>query len=458
MADGPSPRSRRGVLQSGGLLLAASLAGCSLLGAGPTDRETVTPVGAEGDGGAGAGSAAADEPSTTSTPGATGPTPVEKLAPPERREGARFGTAVDLDGAVAVVGASRDRVDNDPIGGAFVFRREADTWAHEATLRAPNPARWSGFGEAVAVAGDTVLVGAPQENSPKSVQAGAVYVFRHTGDGWAAPERLLPSDGQGEEFGTNLALRGETALVGASPISRIDAPLTGSAYVFERGADGWRLVTELEVPDSDDRDVFGSSLSLGAETALVGASRAMQRDGDRTGRVYAFERAGRDWPLQDSLEVAGAGHGAAVGESVAHREGTAVVGAAGFRHPDGDRAGALAVFEREGASWTARETLLPVAGEAGDRFAHAVAVAEGGILAGAPRADTDRGADAGALYVFGETGGSWSYETTVAADRTGPDYRFGHALAVDGPRVLAGMPGDVDADGTRVGSVFVLRR
>ena len=112
-----------------------------------------------------------------------------------------------------------------PVTGAvYVFRQDpagADRWDQIAkltgsdALMAPAP----GFGGGVALAGDTLLVGAAGAAGPKGTQ-GAAYLFeRGAGgpDAWGETGKLVAGDGlAGEAFGSSVAFDGKEAIVGAS--------------------------------------------------------------------------------------------------------------------------------------------------------------------------------------------------------------------------------------------------
>ena len=316
----------------------------------------------------------------------------------------------------------------------------------------------------MALDGDWILVGAPGETHARGDRAGAVHVFGHTDSGWTSVSKLYPEDGQGERFGTAIALEDGVAIVGSTPLHRIDAPLSGSAYVFERTGGGWKQTAKLTPAGGDSRDVFGDAVSLRGDRALVSAPRTRQEgdeDGARTGAVYVFERRGADWQHTAVLTLADgdrgdAPGGEAFGESVALADDLAVVGIGGYAHQNGERAGAVAVFERSGADWSRVATLLPPDGEAADRFAHAVAIDGGLIVVGAPGDATTDESAAGSAYVFGRERASWSLRGKIRHDRAEANDRFGTAVALDGGRGLIGAVGDTDLDGA-VGSAAVLQ-
>ena len=459
--NGDRPRRRR-VLRLGGALLAGGLAGCKLLpdagGRSATATVTPAPVPTGNDAGSTTASASA---TATPPPPAPGVTVTELLGPPEGDDGAHFGAAVAIDGDRALVGAPRDRFDGATTGAAYVFRHVGRSWRYVTTLRARTPAAWAALGRTVALEGDWILVGAPGETHARGNRAGTVHVFEHTDSGWTPATKLYPADGQGERFGTAIALHDGVAIVGSTPLHRVDAPLSGSAYVFERRAGGWEQTAKLRPAGGDPRDVFGDAVCLRGDRALVSAPRTRREaDGARAGAVYVFERRETAWSQAAVLTLADGDRddpvgGDAFGESLALVGHLAIVGARGYAHRSGERAGAVVVFERSGADWSRVATLLPPDGAAGDRFAHAVAIEDGTIVAGAPGDATPDGEATGAAYLFEPDGGSWTFRGTVRLDRAEANDRFGAAVALDGDRGLIGAVGDTDLDGA-VGSAAVL--
>ena len=128
-----------------------------------------------------------------------------------------FGTAVAIDGLTAVVGAVYND-DNAWNGGAVsVFRFDPDTssWVQEQNL-VPNDGSGSSdyFGRAVAVVGNTVVIGVPRDDD-NGEDSGSAYVFGFDGSIWIQQQKILPSDGAaGDEFGTSVALEGDTLVIG----------------------------------------------------------------------------------------------------------------------------------------------------------------------------------------------------------------------------------------------------
>ena len=222
-----------------------------------------------------------------------------RLDAPDGQAPDEFGFAVGLSGERAVVGAPT-------AGAAYAFVRTDAGWTFEARLADANGAPDDGLGAAVAMAGDRVLVGAPRASS----RAGAAYVYARTNGAWALDVRLVASDampgvGFGDFFGYAVALSGETALVGAYARNSF----RGAAYVFARSSTGWAEQARLTPATVQTSDFFGDAVALSGETALVGASGTLAA----RGAAYLFDRVDEAWvqrarltdPEADILDVFG---------------------------------------------------------------------------------------------------------------------------------------------------------
>ncbi|MCH8920375.1 MAG: FG-GAP repeat protein, partial [Chloroflexi bacterium] len=150
------------------------------------------------------------------------------------------------------------------------------------------------FGFSVAVDGDTAVVGAFRESAGGS-NAGAAYVFgRNEGgaDNWGEVKKLTASDAQGADlFGWSVAVDGDTAVVGAH-LEDAGGNAAGAAYVFGRnegGADNWGEVAKLTASDAQGNDRFGWSVAVDGDTAVVGAYLE-DTAANNAGAVYVFGR------------------------------------------------------------------------------------------------------------------------------------------------------------------------
>jgi hypothetical protein len=355
-----------------------------------------------------------------------------------------------------------------------------DAFAIVKKLIAQDGQAYDFFG-GVALSGDTLAVGAkgstPATSFGNKWSQGAVYVFVRQSGNWTLVKKLVAPDGEaGDQFGAAVALEGDTLVVGA-PWHEVDGVIDrGAAYVFSRnagGANNWGLVKELTVADGLPGDGFGNAVAISGNLIVVGASgddvaeASSQNVGALTdrGSAYVFERntGGADnWGLLKQLGLEYGREAQFFGAAVGVSGDVVVVGAPGDGHAGFAERGSAFVFQRNlgGAdNFGVLPQLLAPDGLAGDAFGSAVAIQGNLIVVGAPLADGS--ADQGAAYLFSRNaGGANNYglvKKFVAADGADSDF-FGKAVALDGDLVLIGAPGDNVVGNVDQGSAFLFGR
>jgi len=218
----------------------------------------------------------------------------QKLVAADGAAGDRFGYSVALDGETALVGALRANVGgNSNQGAAYVFTRSGANWSQQWKLVAADGAASDQFGISVALDGETALVGAVTANVGGDFNQGAAYVFRRSGASWSQEQKLVATDGAADDwFGYSVALDGQTALVGAVTANVGGTANQGAAYVFRRSGTNWSQEQKLVATDGAASDLFGYSVALDGNMALVGAYQANVGGNSNQGKVYFFERQG----------------------------------------------------------------------------------------------------------------------------------------------------------------------
>lgn len=263
-----------------------------------------------------------------------------------------FGTAADIDGTRLVVGARADSSAGTLGGGsAYVFELVGQTWTEKAKLLPDAANLQSGalFGSSVALSGDTLVIGAANQIGTTSVGEGAVFVFQRTGATWVQIQKLVAGDAQAHaDFGDALALQEDTLLVTATGHDHAADGKRGAVYVFTRAAGAWVQTQELVAPAPGDSHLFGASVDLDADLAVVG-SVGDDDLGAQAGCAYLYRREGLQWQLFcKALAPDGAAEDALAHEVEIH--GTRIfAGAQGYEdtatNPNALDTGAIYVFE-----------------------------------------------------------------------------------------------------------------
>ena len=237
----------------------------------------------------------------------------------------RFGASVAVSGDTALVGAYKDDVD---AGSAYAYVRSGTSWSEQAKLTASDRVAGDQFGYGLHVSGDTAVVGARQ-GSGGVPNAGAAYVYVRSGTSWSEQAKLTASDGAAQDrFGHAVAVSGDTAVVGADGRDGAMAqPDLGAAYVYARSGTSWSEQATLTASDAVAYDSFGESVSVSGATVVVGAYGADGASTPEQGAAYVYARSGTTWSEQSRLEANDGTSGDQFGDAVSLAGDTLVVGA-----------------------------------------------------------------------------------------------------------------------------------
>ena len=383
-----------------------------------------------------------------------------KLTAADAAEGDRFGAAVALAGDTALIGAwGDDTAAGTNAGSAYAFVRSGTGWSQQAKLSAGDAEADDNFGNAVALSGDTALIGAWGDDTAAAMHAGSAYVFVRSETTWVQQAKLSRTEAAGDDnFGSAVALAGDTALIGTWKDDTLTAQDAGSAYVFVRAAGVWVQQAKLTTSDAAADDRFGASVALSDTTALVGANGCDTTAGMHAGASYIFRRDGTAWAQQAKLTANDAAQWDKLGFAVAISGDTALVGAPDDATASGSNAGSAYVFGRSAALWVQQAKLTANDGAADDRFGTAVALAGATALIGASLADTAAGADAGSAYLFVRGGAAWGQLAKLTAADAAPGDAFGSAVALAAESALVGAPYAGTAALTHAGAAYVFAR
>ena len=407
-------------------------------------------------------------------------------------------------GASGIDGNQTDR--SAPLAGAvYVFRRSAGVWAQEAYIKASNAAENAVFGACIALQGNTLVVGAFQESST-GTDAGAAYVFTRTGTTWSEQAILRASNARsGAFFGNAVALSGDEVVIGApgdasnatgvnGNANDTSKPDAGAAYIFKRTGTAWSQTAFLKASNTRADAAFGTTLALQNDTLVVGALRessnatgvngnqndtSIKTAGAGAGAAYVFTRSAGAWsqqaylkssnrfPIPDlgggfSLALALSGHTLAVGQYIEPSNATGVGG--NQTNTSAANSGAVYVFTRIGTTWSQQAYLKASNTRASALFGFTLALEANTLIVGARgessdavgwdgnQSDTSQ-SGAGAAYTFARAGSTWAQTHYLKATNTRAQTAFGYSVSLSGGTFVIGSAYEgsaatgVDGDG-----------
>ncbi|MCP3919286.1 MAG: hypothetical protein GY711_27420 [bacterium] len=202
---------------------------------------------------------------------------------------ANFGWSASMSQGTVMIGAYGGDALGSLSGAVYAYENAPSGWGQTDRLVPADSVADDYFGFDVVAQGDTVVIGSPRAHGP-AARSGAAYVFERMPSGWVQTQKLVASDGGFDQFfGRAVALDGDTILVGSSEVA-----FRGAVYVFERGPGGWTETDKLLASDGIANDGFGSSVWIEGDTAMMGAAGDDDL-GNVSGAAYVFERAGGVW-------------------------------------------------------------------------------------------------------------------------------------------------------------------
>ena len=304
-----------------------------------------------------------------------------------------FGSSVGVSGDTVIVGAHLDDDNATNSGSAYVYTRTGTTWTEQAKLTASDGAAGDQFGFSVAIEGDIIVVGAWLDDDNGSA-SGTAFIFTRLGTTWTEQAKLTASDvAGGDRFGRSVAIAGDTIVVGATP----ETGQNGSAFVFTRTGTTWTEQDHLTSTSAPD--FFGVRVAIAGDTIVVGADRE-DDNGTNSGTVTVYTRAGTVWTQQAKLKASDAAGDDRFGVSVAIAGDTIVVGA-DWDDENATNSGSVYVFTRMEGEWTEQAKLTASeGGDVEDQFGISVGIASGTIVVGAWQDDNDNGVESGSAYVY----------------------------------------------------------
>jgi hypothetical protein len=365
--------------------------------------------------------------------------PVElgELFASDGTQGDHLGSAVAIAGDVVVAAALNDDPHGDDSGSVYVFRRHAGAWAQEAKLVPADGDADDYFGWSVATDGTTITVGAYQD-ADQDGMAGSVYVFRFDGTSWVQEAKLYSNHKYGAKWlGYSVAVQGDTLVAGAP----LDDGYNGEAVVFRRAGGTWTQEAEL-IPDAALH--AGSALAIQDDVLVIGAGidETGYQDID-AGAAYIYRRSGSVWTQETTLN--GDKPNGVFGSAVSLDHDVMIVGAMAENAGAGVQSGAVYVYRFDGSSWQREAKLIASDGARDRRFGTSVAVSGRRALIGS------RG---GAAYQLGFDGSTWSETARFQAADSKVYDQFGRWVQIDQEQGIVGAP-QHDALAKGAGNVYL---
>lgn len=367
------------------------------------------------------------------------------LTPDATRDDWKFGAAVSIYERTIAVGPARDWDIGVDQGGVQLYTCIGEKWLQSAGFLHPTGDTHAQFGACVALHNHMLLVGAPRD-SAMALESGAAFLYEHVDDQWQLNATLLrTSANDADQFGAAVACDENTLVIGA-PKADQGAIDSGAVEVFERDAHGWHNVATLVSNPPMAGALFGLSVAIDAGHIIVGAP-GDRTNGTMSGRAFLFTRGANGWTLDTSLSYP-IGIRGWFGTSVAIHQDCVLVGAPRLtrsHQTDFDARGAAFEFKKTSDGWRHVSTIMPANSLEGDSFGCSLALHKQHAVFGAST-DSLAGWLAGAAFAGKRLPtGQWNVERLRAPD-CAEQQLAGHVVGIYNSRIVVGRMGNPEEE------------
>lgn len=397
-----------------------------------------------------------------------------------------FGSAISISGqtlAVASVGERSgatgidgNQSDNSMnlSGAVYVFSLVNGQWVQEAYIKASNTNAFDKFGTSISISDDTLVVGAPEEDSDATgvngdqfnnaaVDSGAAYVFVKENGAWSQQAYLKASNTEdNDRFGSAVEVFENTLVVSAINESSNAtgangnqnnnlSQQSGAAYVFTRTNNQWQQTHYLKPFDTNSFQHLGDSIALSSNTLALGSAWKTVNNRVNQGVVYVYERSGSDWLQAAYLTASNGGSDDNFGHAIdlhgdtlvatARKEDGSGIGVDPINDDLAENSGAVYVFGRTDGNWVEQAYIKPSNTGSLDQFGWSASLYGDSLAIGSFRESSsavgiggdgfnNNAVDSGAVYLFTRTDNDWSESAYIKASNTGTEDNFGFATFV----------------------------
>lgn len=312
-------------------------------------------------------------------------------------EPAEYGYSVTVESGRSAVGAPDAIWGGVESGTVFTYTHSATEFEREQRLTPDDGDDGDQFGYSVALDYPYLVIGAPGDDD-LGTNAGAIYVFWHTGGAWTQLVKRTASDGGAfDRFGAAVDISGDLIVVGAPGYDGAETNM-GALYSFSRTAIIWSEDSDRpEPPTVVENSGFGEALALDGRRLLAGLPRAFDGTSDvGAAALYSRNSFTGNWSTLEEFNPEPAVFNSRFGSAVALDGDYAAIGAA-RRMSGGTSSGAVHVFvDDDVEGWVEADFIIPPDPHSNQRFGQALSMSSGLLVVGAPN-DNEAGTDAGAL-------------------------------------------------------------
>lgn len=346
-----------------------------------------------------------------------------------------LGHDIDALGEWLIVGCPRDGVPGNQnlwaSGSIRLFKRNADVWMlHGNVAFDPDAFTNDFFGISVGMTPTNIIAGAPFADMPNSIDQGKAYIYTYNPN-LVLQATLLASDAaEGDLFGFSVSIDGDYAVVGAPGNDILGEHSVGWVYIFKRDGTIWNQTFVLTPSDWLAYDGYGTAVKVWEDYLAVGTPNKKVNGFTNAGKVYVYKRNGSSWTLIQQLTSPEVQNNERFGQELEIRDNKLFIGAPDNVSGPTDGTGKIYSYQLSNNTVTYEATLTSSDGKSGDGFGSAIDFLDNTLLVGAPTASDGATTGAGKAYVIKFQNNQYVEEAKLKSSRHEIAMAFGKSVSL----------------------------
>lgn len=314
------------------------------------------------------------------------------------------------------------------------------------------------FGFAVSIDGNFAIVGAYGDDVGANADQGSVSFYQFNGSNWVLLQKVTDATGAaGDLFGVSVAISGNYAVVGSS---RDDVGLNtdqGSASIYQYNGSNWVFMQKITDATGASGDYFGVSVSIAGNFAIIGEYGDDVGINVDQGSITIYQFNGTNWLLMQKITDATGAINDFFGVSVAVSGNYAIAGARNDDAGANTDQGSASIYQFNGTNWVLMQKITDAAGNVNDWFGASVSVSGNYAVIGASKEDVGTNTVQGTASIYQFNGTNWVFVQKFSDPNGGSGDFFGASVHISGDYAIVGAfnqkVGTFSAQGTA--SIYV---
>ena len=364
-----------------------------------------------------------------------------------------FSNGMEVSGNYAIIGSCYDDENGENSGSAYIFYNNEGTWEQYQKLIPSDGQTNEFFALTVAISGDYAFATSLGAND----YAGKVYVFYNDDGTWTEIQTLTAIDTEaGDFFGYSIKSDGVFTVIGAYGDDEYGNN-SGSVYLFVKNggnSNTWVEINKIYAPDGAENNFFGISVDIDGDWIVIGADQSNNSSGVNSGSVYLYYRYMFDLIFSGKLEATDAVVGDHFGASVSISGDYLAIGA-NYKSDNGAWSGAAYIFYNLSGGWIQSQKILPSDSDTYKHFGNSVKLTGDTLIVGSEGNISFTPYDAGSAYIFKKgDNGVWDEKAKILASDLGVRDQYGYVVDFSNNFAFVASP-RTDTDFTDGGAVYI---